>query len=153
MRVVNLVRNIPRVSQAITCPTYNKHLVADFLSLMYAVMTVPQRMVMAHLKKLLTRWLFLLLTCHSFSSRNAASQRVFTINSVFRKSLSSYAQESLAMLQMFMSYGESWGRTWLEVCSQPIVFPDILAFYKDLLFCIPNNNARLDKIPVAHGLL
>ncbi|KAJ6946239.1 hypothetical protein NC651_001105 [Populus alba x Populus x berolinensis] len=40
---------------------------------MYAVMTIPQRMVMAHLKKLLTR-----------------------------KSLSSYAQESLAMLQMFM---------------------------------------------------
>ncbi|KAJ7010639.1 hypothetical protein NC653_001181 [Populus alba x Populus x berolinensis] len=55
MRVVNLVRNIPRVSQAITCPTHNKYLVADFLSLMYAVMTIPQRMVMAHLKKLLTR--------------------------------------------------------------------------------------------------
>ncbi|KAG6788313.1 hypothetical protein POTOM_004377 [Populus tomentosa] len=55
MRVVNLVRNIPRVSQAITCPTYNKYLVADFLSLMYAVMTIPQRMVMAHLENLLTR--------------------------------------------------------------------------------------------------
>ncbi|KAJ7010638.1 hypothetical protein NC653_001181 [Populus alba x Populus x berolinensis] len=110
MRVVNLVRNIPRVSQAITCPTHNKYLVADFLSLMYAVMTIPQRMVMAHLKKLLTR-----------------------------KSLSSYAPTEKAEEELGWKY-----------VLNPSFF---LTFYKDLLFCIPNNNARLNKIPVAHGLL